>query len=100
MRLGIEPTGGGNQHQASHSCQKEDQRFTLASPLALQNESGGETGEGECRPGKNREEPGLWRAQVVDAVNIGFQRPRQPVRLPVRPQRRCEQRNQQSRSCG
>jgi len=96
MWLGVEPAGGGNQHNAGRSYQKEDRRFTLARPLTLQNESSGKPGEGECGPGKNGEEPWLRCTQVVDAVDIGFQRPRQPARLPVRPQRRREQRNQQS----
>src|SRR6267154_5854461 len=69
MWLGVEPAGGGNQHYAGRSCQKEDRRFTFAGPLTLQNESSGKPGEGECSPGKNGEEPGLRCTQVVDAVD-------------------------------
>src|SRR5450755_3310954 len=63
----------------------------VAGLVAEENESGGESGEGEGGPGKKREEPGLGSAQVVASVNVGLDRPGEPGGTPCGIERRSEQ---------
>ena len=57
-----------------------------------------QSGERKRRPGENGKQPRLRLAEVVYAVDIGFERPRQPTRTPTRPQQWSQQGNRQRNS--
>ncbi len=75
MRLGIDPARSCDEDQASRGHQKENLALAFARPLALQDKSASQSGEGEGSPRKNWEHPGLRRAQILDAVNVGLDWP-------------------------
>src|SRR5882757_4566898 len=94
----IEPSCGRDQADASNSESGKNLGHVLAAPVAEENESSGQSGKGESCPWKDWEKPGLRRAQVVDAIDIGLDGPWEPGGTPVGPQWRRQQRDR-SHSC-
>ena len=93
----IHPSRQIDERDSSRASHREHRSFTLARPIAEQQKSDGKSGEGKSRPGKDGEKPRLRLAQIMHAVDVGLDRPGQPVRTPGGPERRSQQRNQQ---CG
>ena len=56
-RLRVEPAGELDEHGPGCAQAKKDAGLVCARPFGLQDESDGEAGEGEARPGENGEEP-------------------------------------------
>src|SRR6266704_1533775 len=90
---GIEENRQGDSDDSRPAKRREHEPFAALGGLRKQKEAGSKSGEGERRPRKQRKEPGLWLAKNVNAVNVGFDRPRQELR-PVRgPERRSSHRD-------
>ena len=93
-RLPVEPAPEHDQENSRESSQSERRGFMRASPNGKYQIPERQSRKRKRHPWKYRKKPGLRRAKVVHAIDVGLQIPRQPAR-PVRgPERRRGQRNQ------
>src|ERR1700690_3071548 len=95
-RLCVEPAREVEQPNSGRPTQREHFVLSFARPVTHQTKPEGKSGKSKSAPRKKWEQCGLRLAGVVYAIDVGFDLPRQPVRLPGGPQQRSQQRNSQS----
>src|SRR5216684_5763276 len=88
LKSRIHPPRQIDQNHSGRTGYRERRSFTLARPITEEEETDGQTGKSESRPGKDGEKPRLRLAQIVHAVDVRFDWPGQPVRAPRGPEQR------------
>jgi len=88
QRGGVKKNGKRGSENSGDAQSGENQSLILPGNSSKKKKADGESGKGERGPGEKREKPRLRLMEDVDAIDVGLEWPREPVRAKSCPQRR------------